>query len=73
MDIISLEIVHFEHSYYLSKVIYNNKHLKILNISSWYVALVISVFPFIMLKSLVKNNKNSIITNLTVTKNVQKI
>tara|TARA_B100000242_G_C43053036_1_gene492137 strand:+ start:3380 stop:4252 length:873 start_codon:yes stop_codon:yes gene_type:complete len=55
-------------------IFYNNKHLKILNISSWYVAPSHrGVLPFIMLKSLVKNNKNSIITNLTATKNVQKI
>ena len=52
----------------------NKNFLKIINISSWYVLPNSrGGLPLIMIKNILKNNNNSIITNLTPTLTAQKI
>lgn len=60
--------------FHQGNIIYKKKFFKILNISSWYVLPKSrGGLPLLMIKNIIRNNYNSIITNFTPTLNTQKI
>jgi len=60
--------------FHQGNIFHNKKFFKIINISSWYfLPSSRGGLPLMMIKNIIKNNDNSIITDLTPTVNAQKI